>query len=103
LLPRLDMRQGNRLTHTTMNIYPKTFGTQEESTLNHPMKAAHDAATVAASHRQFYGTAENWVMSTETVGGWFPPTEVSLATRQHTYGSLIGTGVKATIIYYFHE
>ncbi len=103
LLPRLDYRQGGRLTLSTLNIYPKTYGTQEQSTLNAPMKAAHDARLFSASHRQFYGTAGNWLMSTETVGGWFPPTEVSLASRQHSYASLIGNGVKAMIIYYFHE
>lgn len=103
LLPRLDYRQGNKLSLTTMNIYPKTFGTQAESTLNTPMKAAHDATLVAASHRQYYGTAGDWVMSTETAGGWFAPVEVSLATRQHTYGSLLGAGIKAMSIYYFHE
>ncbi len=103
LLPRLDFRQGDKLSLTTMNIYPKTFGTQAESTLNTPMKAAHDASLVASSHRQYYGAADEWVMSTETVGGWFAPVEVSLATRQHTYGSLLGAGIKAMSIYYFHE
>ncbi len=103
LLPRLDYRQENRLSFTTMNIYPKTFGSAQQSTLNNPMKAAHDAQLVASAHRQFYGTAGDWVMSTETMGGWFPPTEVSLASRQHTYGSLIASGVKAMMIYYFHE
>ncbi len=103
LLPRLDYRQKGKLSLTTMNIYPKTFGTQSESTLNTPMKAAHDAVLVGAAHGEFYGKAAQWVMSTETVGGWFAPTEVSLATRQHTYGALIGSGVKAMVIYYFHE
>ena len=103
LLPRLDYRQANKLSLTTMNIYPKTFGTQADSTLNTPMKAAHDASLVASAHRQYYGAAGEWVMSTETVGGWFAPVEVSLATRQHTYGSLLGAGIKAMSIYYFHE
>lgn len=104
LLPRLDYRQRAKLTLSTMNIYPKTKGTQQESTLNEPMKAAHDAQLMLASHRQFYRSAGDWLMSTETVGGWFPKwAEVSLATRQHTYGSLLGSGVKAMTIYYFHE
>jgi len=102
-LPRLDYRQQNRHSLTTMNIYPKTFGTSELSILNQPMKAAHDANLVAAAHRQYYGTAGNWVMSTETMGGWFPPTEVTLSARQHTYGSLVASGIKALVIYYFHE
>jgi hypothetical protein len=103
LLPRLDFAQDGGLALSTLNIYPKTYGTQALSTLNMPMKAAHDATLLAASHRQFYGKAGQWVMATETVGGWFPPTEVSLATRQHTYASLLGNGVKAMVIYYFHE
>jgi len=103
LLPRLDYRQEGRLSLTTMNVYPKTFGTVAQSTMNTPMKAAHDARLVAASHASFYKTAGDWVMSTETVGGWFPPVEVNLAARQHTYGSLLGSGVKALNIYYFHE
>jgi hypothetical protein len=103
LVPRLDYRGDGRLALATLNIYPKTEGTQAQSTLNTPMKGAHDAALISASHAQMYGTAGNWLMSTETVGGWFPPVEVSLATREHTYGALLGTGVKAMIIYYFHE
>lgn len=103
LLPRLDYRQTDKLSLTTMNIYPKTSGTTALSTLNNPMKGAHDALLVGASHRQYYGTARDWVMSTETMGGWFPPTEVSLASREHTYGSLLASGVKALILYYFHE
>jgi beta-galactosidase GanA len=103
LLPRLDFRAKGQLSLTTMNIYPKTDGSHVDSTLNVPMKAAHDATLIAQAHRQFYGNAGNWVMTTETVGGWFPPTEVSLAARQHTYGSLVGGGIKAMILYYFHE
>lgn len=103
LLPRLDFRAFEGLSLSTMNVYPKTAGTQADSTLNQPMKAAHDAALFAAAHAAVYKHGGNWVMSSETVGGWFPPVEVSLATRQHTYGSLLGSGVKAMIIYYFHE
>ena len=103
LLPRLDYAQEGGLALSTLNIYPKTYGTQALSTLNMPMKAAHDATLLGAAHRQFYGNAGHWVMATETIGGWFPPTEVSLATRQHTYASLLGNGVKAMVIYYFHE
>ncbi len=103
LLPRLEFRGGGGLSLSTMNLYPKTSGTASTSTLNYPMKGAHDAALFAAAHGQFYGTALNWVMATETMGGWFPPTEVTLAARQHTYGSLLGTSVKAMMIYYFHE
>lgn len=103
LLPRLDYRQNGGLSFSTMNIYPKTWGTQTESTMNWPMKGAHDAVLFGSSHRQFYGTAADWVMTTETVGGWFSPTEVSLATLEHTYGSILGSGVKAMIIYYFNE
>ena len=103
LLPRLDYRNDNQFSLTTMNIYSKTSGSQAVSTLNNPMKAAHDALLMGAAHRQYYGTAGDWLMSTETMGGWFPPTEVSLASRQHTYGSMIATGVKAINIYYFHE
>ena len=42
-------------------------------------------------------------MVTETMGGWFPPTEVTLSAREHTYGSVLGSGANAMIIYYFHE
>ena len=52
LLPRLDFREDGKLSLTTMNIYPKTFGPQSLSTLNEPMKAAHDATLVGAAHRQ---------------------------------------------------
>ncbi len=103
LLPRLDYRGENKLTFSTMNIYPKTEGNLAKSTLNNPMKGAHDAILMSAAHRQFYGTGGDWLMSTETMGGWFPPVEVSLDARQHTYGSLLATGVKALIIYYMHE
>jgi hypothetical protein len=100
LLPRMDYR-GDNHSLTTLNIYPKTFDV--DATLATPMKGAHDAALIAASHRQFYGSGGSWVLSTETAGGWFPPTKISWATREHTYGSLLGAGVKAISIYYFHE
>ncbi len=103
MLPRLDLRQRGRLSLATMNIYPKTFGSASDSTLNQPMKAAHDVQVFAAAQRQYYGARNPWVMASETMGGWFPPVEVSMAARQHTYGSLLGAGVKALIIYYFHE
>jgi hypothetical protein len=103
LLPRLDYGESGGLAFSTLNIYPKTSGTQAASTLNVPMKGAHDAALLSASHAQMYGAGGHWLMSSETVGGWFAPTEVSLATRQHTYASLAGNGVKAEAIYYFHE
>ncbi len=103
LLPRLDYRGENKLTFSTLNIYPKTMGNLTLSTLNNPMKGAHDAMLMSSAHRQFYGAGGDWLMSTETMGGWFPPVEVSLDARAHTYGSLIATGVKALIIYYFHE
>jgi Glycosyl hydrolases family 35 len=100
LLPRLDYR-GQNDSLTTLNIYPKTVDVP--ATLATPMKGAHDAALLASSHRQFYGTGGNWLMSTETVGGWFAPAKITWATRQHTYSSLMGAGVKALSIYYFHE
>lgn len=101
LLPRLDYRQ--RLSHSTMNIYPKTFGTAAQSTLNFPMKAAHDARLFLSAHRQFGGAPGEWLMTSETMAGWFPPVEVTLSARQHTYGSLLGNGAKAIMLYYFHE
>jgi hypothetical protein len=103
LLPRLDYRDSDRLSLSTLDIYPKTEGSESFSTLNQPMKAAHDAALFASAHRQFFGALGDWVFATETQGGWFPPTEVTLEAREHTYGSLLGSGVKAMDIYYFHE
>lgn len=103
MVPRLDDRQAGQLSLSTMNVYPKTYGDSAQSTLNVPMKAAHDAAVFAASHASSYGNAGDWLMVTETMGGWFPPTQVSLGARQHTYGSLLGTAVKALVVYYFHE
>jgi hypothetical protein len=103
LLPRLDYRERDRLSLTTMNIYPKTDGTQAFPSLENPMKAAHDAVTISSAHDQFWGALGGWLMTTETVGGWFPPVKITLSTRQHTYGSLFGSGVKAQDIYYFHE
>src|SRR5262249_30570629 len=78
LLPRLDYAQEDGLALSTINLYPKTYGSQGDSTLNTPMKAAHDASLISMSHQQFYKNAGNWLMATETVGGWFPGTEVSL-------------------------
>ncbi len=101
LLPRLDYRQ--KTTVSTLNIYPKTFGTSAESILNFPMKAAHDARLFLSAGRQFGGHRPEWLMSTETMAGWFPPVGVTLSARQHTYGSLVGNGVKALMLYYFHE
>jgi len=99
LLPRLDYRA--KLSHSTMNIYPKTFGSSAESILNFPMKAAHDARLFLAAQKQF-GAGE-WLMTSETMAGWFPPVQVTLSARQHTYGSLLGNGVSAIVLYYFHE
>jgi len=103
LLPRLDFREQAGASLTTMNIYPKTVGQLPFPSLDTPMKAAHDAMLIASSHEQFFGSLGQWVMTSETVGGWFPPVAITLNTRQHSYGSLMGSGVKAQTIYYFHE
>ncbi|MBY0369938.1 beta-galactosidase, partial [bacterium] len=101
MLPRLDHRQQGGLALATLNIYPKTA--PSPATLNNPMKAAHDAHLMASSQLQYLQNPFPWVMASETMGGWFPPTQVTLGARNHTYGSLLGAGVKSIIIYYFHE
>ena len=103
LLPRLDYRGDGRLSFTTLNLYPKTSGGPGSSTENLPMKAAHDSALIAASHAQFYGKGGEWVLTSETQGGWFPPVSVTPESKEHTWGSVMGSGVKGMIIYYFHE
>ncbi len=103
LLPRLDYREKSDGTLTTMNIYPKTVGQTAFPAMDTPMKAPHDALLIASAHDQFFGNLGQWVMTTETVGGWFPPVVVTLNTRQHSYADLMGSGVKAQTIYYFHE
>ena len=43
------------------------------------------------------------MLGPEVQGGWFRGTAVAAESRQQTYLTAIGHGMKAMLVYYFHE
>jgi len=107
LLPNYLYRNDNSSDSATglmtVNLYPKTEGTAGVSLLNAPFKVDHDVIAEESASQYYLGTGRKWVMGPEVQGGWFRGTNVTAEARQQTYLSAIGHGMKAMLVYYFHE
>lgn len=104
LLPNYQLHNAPGLTGSmTVNLYPKTYETPENPLLNLPFKADHDVKAAEAASELYWGQGERWVMGPEIQGGWWRGIEVSSEARQQTYLTVLGHGLKAFFVYYFHE
>jgi hypothetical protein len=112
LLPNYIYRNDKVSGLMTVNLYPKTeeeahyTSLKEEAPypyLNKPFKVDHDVIAEEAASQYYFGPGNSWVMGPEIQGGWFRGTRVTPEARQQTYLSAIGHGMKAMIVYYFHE
>jgi len=107
LLPNYLYRNDNSPDQATglmtVNLYPKTEGTASDPLLNAPFKVDHDVIAEESASQHYLGAGRKWVMGPEIQGGWFRGTNVTAEARQQTYLSAIGHGMKAMLVYYFHD
>ncbi|HXH31887.1 MAG TPA: beta-galactosidase [Bacteriovoracaceae bacterium] len=104
ILPNFKYRNASGQTGMmTLNLYPKTYETKEGTLMNLPFKADHDVKAMDEANDHYFGTKNEWLMGPEIQGGWWKDVPVSEKSRQQTYLSTIGHGLKALFIYYFTE
>jgi hypothetical protein len=104
LLPNFKLRNDPGSTGMmTLNLYPKTYETPSKPLLNLPFKADHDTVAMDSASDAYLGSRQEWLMGPEIQGGWWKGIDVSTASRQQTYLSTLGHGLKAQFVYYFTE
>jgi beta-galactosidase GanA len=102
-LPNYKWRNSSDTGMMTVNLYPKTYETDDHTLMNLPFKADHDVKAATAANGYYHGHREEWAMGPEIQGGWWKGIPVSTESRRQTYLSTIGHGLKALFIYYFNE
>ena len=104
MLPNFEYRSDPGKTGLmTMNVYPKTYESENHSLLNLPFKVDHDIKAMTSAAEHYFGAPQEWLLGPEIQGGWWRGVPVSQAARQQTYLSSLGHGLKALFIYYFTE
>ncbi|MBF0315451.1 MAG: beta-galactosidase [Oligoflexia bacterium] len=103
LLPHYQWRNSPSTGMMTVNLYPKTYETWDQTLLNLPFKADHDVKAADAASDFYLGKKEEWVMGPEIQGGWWRGINVSEEARRQTYLTTLGHGLKGLLIYYFNE
>lgn len=103
LLPHYHWRNSRDTGMMTVNLYPKTYETSDQTLLNLPFKADHDVKAADAASDFYLGRKEQWAMGPEIQGGWWRGIHVSEEARRQTYLTTLGHGLKALFIYYFTE
>ena len=103
LLPNYLYRNDRSTGLATVNLYPKTEEKPGYPLFNGPFKADHDVLAEESASQRYFGTGNKWVLGPEVQGGWFRGTAVAAESRQQTYLTTIGHGMKALLVYYFHE
>ncbi len=103
VLPNYRWRNSPDTGMMTVNLYPKTYETADSTLMNLPFKADHDVKAADAASDYYLGRREEWVLGPEIQGGWWRGVPVSLESRRQTYLTTIGHGLKALMVYYFHE
>jgi hypothetical protein len=87
----------------TINMYPKTEELPSDPLLNLPFKVDLDVVSAQEANKLYLNKKQDWALGPEVQAGWWKGTDVSLASRQQTYLSAIGHGMKALFLYYFSE
>ena len=104
VIPNYVLRNASGKTGLlTVNLYPKTFEPDNHSILNAPFKADLDVKSEAAANAAYFGQSQQWVMGPEIQAGWWRGIDVNDKSRQQTYLSVLGHGLKAFFVYYFNE
>lgn len=103
VLPNYRWRNSPDTGMMTVNLYPKTYETSDQTLLNLPFKADHDVKAADTASDFYLGRREEWVLGPEIQGGWWKGIHVSYEARRQTYLTTIGHGLKALFVYYFHE
>lgn len=104
VLPNYKYRNAQGKTGMmTVNLYPKTFEMPEIPLLNFPFKSDHDVKATDRAKEAYIGKNLEWVLGPEIQGGWWKDIHVSPEARQQTYLTVLGHGMKALFVYYFHE
>lgn len=103
LLPNYHYRNDKTTGMLTVNLYPKTYETPDQTLLNLPFKADLDVKAASASNEAYLGSRQDWVLGPEIQGGWWRGTFVSEEARRQTFLTTLGHGMKALFIYYFNE
>jgi hypothetical protein len=103
LLPNYKLRNSKDVGMMTVNLYPKTYETDQQPLLNLPFKTDHDVKAAESASDAYLGHREAWVLGPEIQGGWWKGINVTEAARRQTYLTTIGHGLKALFIYYFNE
>ncbi len=103
VLPNYRWRNSPDSGMMTVNLYPKTYETPDSTLMNLPFKADHDVKAADAASDYYLGRSEQWVLGSEIQGGWWRGVPVSLESRRQTYLTTLGHGLKALMVYYFHE
>ncbi|MGZ3718572.1 MAG: beta-galactosidase [Bdellovibrionota bacterium] len=103
VLPNYKWRNSPDTGMMTVNLYPKTYETNDHPLMNLPFKADLDVKAAGAANDYYLGQHEEWAMGPEIQGGWWKGTPVSLDSRRQTYLSTMGHGLKALFLYYFNE
>jgi hypothetical protein len=104
LLPNYVFR--NDRAHTglmTVNLYPKTSERADHPLLNNPFKADLDVKAATTANAAYWGAHQEWAMGPEIQGGWWRGIDVNSKSRQQTYLTVLGHGLKAFFVYYFNE
>ncbi len=103
LLPNYLYRNDRSTGLSAVNLYPKTAEKPGYPLFNSPFKADHDVLAEEPASQRYFGPGNKWVLGPEIQGGWFRGVAVSAESRQQTYLTTIGHGMKAMLVYYFHE
>lgn len=104
LLPHYGYRNARGKTGLmTVNLYPKTFHSDQKELLNSPFKADLDVISAESANDAYLGSRQDWVLGPEIQGGWWKGTPVTEAARLQTYLTVLGHGMKAIYVYYFNE
>lgn len=104
MLPNYVLRgRKNETGLLTVNLYPKTWHSGDGEMHNSPFKADLDVMSADTANVGYFGKHQEWTMGPEIQGGWWKGIPVSPAARQQTYLTVLGHGMKAMFVYYFHE
>jgi glucoamylase len=103
VLPNYKLRNSPDVGMMTVNQYPKTYETSDQTLMNLPFKADHDVKAADAASDAYLGRKEEWVLGPEIQAGWWRGVDVSKDSRRQTYLTTIGHGLKAMFVYYFNE
>ncbi len=104
LIPNYQLHnQKGKTGLLTVNLYPKTYETNDHPLMNLPFKTDHDVKAADSASTFYFGGDEHWAMGPEIQAGWWRGIPVSSESRQQTYLSVIGHGLKAMFVYYFNE